>query len=165
MTPPQLESARLVLEPLRVEHAGEMALVLDDPRLHAFTGGEPLGEDGLRDRYRRQVLGGPADRRQEWVSWIVRMRGERAVGYVQATVEPEADGVVAELAWVVGVDHQGHGYAREGAQIAADWLRTRGGVTLQAHVHPGHGASQAVARSLGLIRTGAVVDGEDRWEG
>ena len=47
MTPPRLPpstaltTARMVLEPLRVEHATELAAVLDDPRLHEFTGGEP----------------------------------------------------------------------------------------------------------------------------
>lgn len=32
-----------------------------------------------------------------------------------------------------------------------------------ADVHPDHAASQAVARSLGLVASGEVVDGEDRW--
>jgi len=38
---PRLEGDRLVLEPLRVEHAQEMAVVLDDMALHTFTSGEP----------------------------------------------------------------------------------------------------------------------------
>ena len=37
----RLESERLVLEPLRVEHAEELAPLLDDPRLHEFIGGDP----------------------------------------------------------------------------------------------------------------------------
>jgi hypothetical protein len=37
---PVLSTERLLLEPLRVEHAEEMAPLLDDRRLHAFTGGE-----------------------------------------------------------------------------------------------------------------------------
>jgi hypothetical protein len=35
-----LASERLRLEPLRVEHAAEMAGLLDDPQLHTFIGGQ-----------------------------------------------------------------------------------------------------------------------------
>ena len=34
-----LTAPRLVLEPLRPDHARELAPVLDDPALHTFTGG------------------------------------------------------------------------------------------------------------------------------
>ena len=36
-----LTTERLALEPLRPDHAHELAPVLADPALHAFTGGEP----------------------------------------------------------------------------------------------------------------------------
>ena len=36
-----LTTRRLMLEPLRPDHARELAPVLADPALHAFTGGEP----------------------------------------------------------------------------------------------------------------------------
>jgi RimJ/RimL family protein N-acetyltransferase len=36
-----LRTERLSLEPLRLDHADEMAPLLDDPRLFAFTGGSP----------------------------------------------------------------------------------------------------------------------------
>jgi hypothetical protein len=41
LEPETVRTARLALLPLRVEHAGEMAEVLSDPALHAFTGGAP----------------------------------------------------------------------------------------------------------------------------
>ena len=37
-----LQTERLALEPLRVHHAEEMAPLLDDARLFAFTGGRPV---------------------------------------------------------------------------------------------------------------------------
>lgn len=40
-TAERLETERLILEPLRIEHAEEMVLVLGDRRLYAYTGGEP----------------------------------------------------------------------------------------------------------------------------
>lgn len=43
-----LAGPRLDLEPLRVEHAKEMAPLLDEPGLHVFTGGEPASLPELR---------------------------------------------------------------------------------------------------------------------
>jgi RimJ/RimL family protein N-acetyltransferase len=57
-----LTTERLVLDPLRVEDAEEMAPLLADPGLHSYIGGVPATVDELRDRYRRQV-GGRTTRR------------------------------------------------------------------------------------------------------
>ncbi|MGZ4602692.1 MAG: GNAT family N-acetyltransferase [Kineosporiaceae bacterium] len=48
MTDVALRGPRLDLEPLRVEHAEEMAPLLDDPELHRFIGGEPARLEQLR---------------------------------------------------------------------------------------------------------------------
>lgn len=157
-----LTSDRLVLEPLRVEHATELVVVLDDSRLHEFTGGRPESLDELAARYARQVTGRSADGTQQWLNWVLRRRDDgRAAGHVQATVVDDT----AEVAWVVGTVHQGHGFAREGARAMADWLAAHGVRRLVAHVHPDHAASAAVARSLGMLATDDVVDGELRWLG
>lgn len=163
---PALQGRRIRLEPLRVEHAEEMAPLLDDPGLHAFTGGRPAGLAELRERYRRQVAGHSPDGAQRWLNWIVRRLDDgRAVGTVQATVTEQAGLLTAEVAWVVAAAHQGHGYAQEAAQVMVAWLRGQGIVRLVAHVHPDHAASAAVARSAGLAPTTLMVDGEIRWEG
>jgi RimJ/RimL family protein N-acetyltransferase len=163
---PALEGRRIRLQPLRVEHAQEMAPLLDDPGLHAFTGGKPPNLAELRERYRRQVVGHSPDSAQRWLNWIIRRLDDgRAVGTVQATVTEEAGLLTAEVAWVIATAHQGHGYAQEAAKVMVAWLRRQGIVTLVAHVHPDHAASAAVARSVGLAPTVTVVDGEARWEG
>jgi RimJ/RimL family protein N-acetyltransferase len=156
-----IETGRLLLEPLRPEHAAEMAPVLADPALYVFTGGEPPSAADLGERYERQGHGRSADGRELWLNWIVRERaGGLAVGYVQATVEPA--GGAAEVAWVVGTGFQGRGYAREAAGAMAGWLRGHG-AALTAYVHPDHTASQAIARAVGLEPTALVRDGEVRW--
>ena len=86
------------------------------------------------------------------------------VGTVQATVTVEDDRLVAEVAWVVATGHQGRGYAKAGTSAMVEWLRAQGVLVLVAHVHPDHRASQGVAASVGLANTGAVVDGEERWQ-
>lgn len=163
---PRLTTDRLLLEPLRVEHADEMAGILDDPDLHAYIGGDPATVDQLRSRYAQQVAGRSTDGSQRWHNWILRRRDTgAAVGTLQTTVTAEQGRSVAEVAWVVAVPAQGLGFAREGARAMIWWLRHQGVEVLVAHVHPEHAASMAVARAVGLEATDVVVDGEVRWEG
>ena len=161
-----LGTQRLDLEPLSIEHADEMAPLLDDPALHRYIGGRPLTRAQLRERYARLARGASADATQRWLNWVVRLRDSRQpVGTVQATITPTDGGPSAEVAWVIGVPFQGHGYATEAARAMVAWLRAQGVGTVVAHVHPGHGASAAVARAVGLVATETVVDGEIRWRG
>ncbi|MDX8054852.1 GNAT family N-acetyltransferase [Lentzea sp. BCCO 10_0798] len=156
-----IRTARLDLLPLRAEHAAEMAEVLADPALHAFTGGTPLSPEALLARYRRLAEGSP-DPAVRWLNWVIRLRDEdRLTGTVQATIT-RADGS-AEIAWVVGTPWQGRGIAREAARGLVTWLATQPVRTVIAHIHPDHHASAAVARSAGLTPTDEVHDGETRW--
>ncbi len=160
MTTP-LGDGRLVLEPLRVDHAGEMVDVLSDAGLYAFTGGSPPSLEALERRYAHQVAG--PDRPDEvWHNWVVRLGADGpAVGYVQATLGPQEG--VAELAWVVGAPWQGRGIAREAAALVLDQLLASGMRRVVAHVHPDHVASQRVAAALGMRPTPVLVDGEVEW--
>ena len=163
MTNDKIRSARLWLVPLAMSDAEEMMGVLSAGALYTFTGGEPPGLDELRARYARQVAGRSPDGSQEWRNWIIRREpGGQAVGYVQATVVD--GGRQAEIAWVIGVDWQGRGYATEAARALVAWLDSRGVTTIRAHIHPGHAASAAVARRAGLAPTGHVGEGEQLWQ-
>lgn len=160
-----LQSERLQLEPLRIEHAQEAAVVFDDVRLHAYTGGSPSSYEQLRDRYGRQVAGHSPDGSQGWLNWILRLQdtGE-IVGTVQATLRRFDDGTLeAEVAWVIATSQQRNGYGREAATAMTSWLRMHGVGSVVAHIHPHHRSSIAVAQTLGLVRTDVVVDGEVRW--
>jgi RimJ/RimL family protein N-acetyltransferase len=162
-----LTTARLALEPLRAEHAQEMAPLLDDPALHGYTGGRPDTAEELRERYARQAAGRSPDGSARWCNWIVRRRDTGdAVGTVQATItDDDRHGSVAEVAWVVASAHQRQGYAREATAAMVAWLRAGGVGLVVAHVHPEHRASMAVARGVGLRPTELTVDGEVRWQG
>ncbi|MDQ0991153.1 GNAT family N-acetyltransferase [Streptomyces sp. V3I7] len=160
-----LQGARLQLEPLAIAHAEEAAEILDDGRLHEWTGGTPPTREELERRYRRQTVGHSPDGRQGWLNWMLRtIRGGQLVGTVQATLyRPRPARVEAELAWVVGHAFQGAGYGREGASTMVRWLRTQGVAGCVAHVHPGHRASAGIARALGMRPTDAIHDGEVLW--
>ncbi|QFZ18381.1 GNAT family N-acetyltransferase [Saccharothrix syringae] len=155
-----IATERLDLVPLRVEHATEMAEVLSDPALHAFTGGAPDSPRELRRRYGRLTAGSP-DPGVDWLNWVVALRAEdRLVGTVQATRVHDDH---TEIAWVVGTPWQGRGIAAEAARALVDWLRGKGVRTVVAHVHPDHHASAAVATAAGLAPTDRYHDGEVEW--
>ena len=154
---------RLILVPLAGEHADEMAVVLADPELYAFTGGSPPTRQELRARYERWIAGSP-DPAVSWCNWVIELRSPRCLaGTVQATIST-ADDPVAEIAWVVGRPWQGLGIATESARALIAWLRQQSVKTVIAHIHPGNQASAAVASACGLAPTGQWQDGEVRWE-
>ena len=165
MTACWLESERLTLEPLEPEHAEELAPLLDDAAVHEFIGGEPESAPELRARIEHQGVGHSPDGRERWLNWAIRARTSGdALGMMQATVTGDTNESVAELAWVIAPSQQGQGCAKEAAALVVSWLRTRGVGRVRAHIHPGHRASMGVARSLGLVPTDLMRDGEVRWE-
>jgi RimJ/RimL family protein N-acetyltransferase len=155
---------RLSLEPLAVAHATELAPLLDDPSLHEFTGGAPLSATALTARYARLAERRSPGGDQMWGNWVLRVRSTgEAAGTVQATLPTggPASGP-AEVAWVVVRAAQGCGYAKEAARSLVDVLQVAGWAVV-AYIHPGHLASQEVARAAGLSPTTDVRDGEMRW--
>lgn len=158
-----ISTGRLDLQPLRVEHAEEMAAVLSDPALHTFTGGVPDTPQALRSRYERMTEGSP-DPAVSWLNWVIRLRDEACLtGTVQATVSPWGHGLIAEIAWVVGSPWQGRGIATEAARGLVGWLSRQPVQGVIAHIHPEHQASAAVALATGLTPTGQWHEGELRW--
>ncbi|MER7070927.1 GNAT family N-acetyltransferase [Terrabacter sp. NPDC000476] len=152
------------IRPLESADAEEMAVVLAHPDLYLFTGGEPPSRPDLERRYALQVHGRSPDGSEIWINRVVvAPDGERAVGYVQATLP--VCGSHAEIAWVIGRAWQGRGYATQAALRLVGDLRDRGVRQIVAHIHPEHTASQGVARRLGLRPTKIMEDGETRWTG
>jgi RimJ/RimL family protein N-acetyltransferase len=155
-----ISTERLALRPLAVSDAEDMLAVLADPNLYEFIGGNAPDLATLRDRYRRQLTG-PGRDGESWLNWIVRTATDgRAVGFVQASVLDRS----ADVAWLVGTDHQGMGIATEATRAMCDWLFGSGIDRLEAHVDPLHAASRAVAQRIGMSPTGeSDDDGEEIW--
>jgi len=165
LTARRVASARLALDPLRLEDADELAVLLDDLSLHRFIGGNPATPEELRARLERQLRGRSPDGKDVWLNWVVRERRTgQIVGTTQATIRLEQTPRIAALAWVVGSAHQGQGMATEAAGLMASWLRRQGIVRLRAHIHPRHNSSMAIAAAIGLKPTNTTVCGERRWE-
>jgi RimJ/RimL family protein N-acetyltransferase len=156
----EIRTIRLILHPLEVADAAEMVGVLAQTSLYEFTGGEAPDLDTLERRYRSQVAG-PVDRNEGWYNWIVRRTEDgQPVGFIQAT--SIADGT--DVAWLIGVEFQGIGFASEAAQAVCEWLIGRGVSRITAHIDPDHAASQRVAMAAGLTETDETDNhGETVW--
>lgn len=157
---PQLQTARLVLSPLKPADAHEMIEVLAEPVLYEFTGGRPPSLEELEARYRAQVAG-PLAGDQVWHNWILRLiPSQIAIGFVQATMIGNA----SDVAWLIGTRWQGQGYATEAVIEMCRWLTSNGAERLTAHIHPDHLASERVAAAAGLQPTDEIDDeGEVVW--
>lgn len=160
-----LNTSRLSLEPLEPQHATEMVPVLAAPELYTFTGGEPPTDDALRARYRRQSVGQSPTGDAGWLNWVIRSKEPgAAIGYVQATLTMDDDGLVADIAWLVTPSEQSQGFAAEASRTMLTWLLDHHVTRIRALIHPDHDASARIAQRLGLTPTSVVVDDEVLWE-
>ena len=142
-----------------------MVEVLAEPSLYDYTGGEAPSLELLEDRYAAQTVGHSDDGSQWWLNWVVIQRDAgKPVGFVQATVEYDGWGLVADIAWVTSSSWQGQGIASEATRAMVEWLRSNGVNRFTAHIHPDHQASMRVARNQGLHATSSKKDSETRWE-
>jgi len=163
--PAHLVTARLRLHPVGPEDAAEMAGVLADESLYAWTGGAPPTPASLRSQYAIWAVAGAAavGGRRFDRTWVLRAsESGEAVGFAQVSVS--SDRSAAELAWVVGRAWQGRGYAREAATRLAQLAHDEGVPVLRANIAAGHLASERVAAAIGMTVTDRLVDGERVWE-
>jgi RimJ/RimL family protein N-acetyltransferase len=164
----QLETERLVLEPIGRHHARTLFPLVSDVRLFTYVDqAPPTSEQALEMRYRGWSTGLSPDGSERWLNWAARLRGtEDYVGWFQATVRADR---TAEIAYVTFVDHQRHGYAKEGtAAVIAHLVRSYLVTSIVATVDPRNEASIALAQALGLrAETGTgkdlrfVIDAQD----
>jgi RimJ/RimL family protein N-acetyltransferase len=157
----EILTARLRQVPVRKQHAKAMFPILAEPELYEFTGGTPPASvEALAETYLAWESRRSPDGEQLWLNWMIRrIEGDEPVGTTQATVHPTH----AFVAWVVGTEWQGRGYGSEAAAALVKWLGGLGITDIRACVHPGHEASQQVARNAGLRPTKEMIDGEEVW--
>lgn len=161
-----INTSKLQLEPLSINHAKEAAITFADPKLHKFIGGKPATVTELSKRYAKLESGHSLDGKQLWFNWMLRnTMSKNLVGTVQATVEnPKNANVYATIAWVVGKQFQNKGYAKEATQAMVVWLKNKNINTLQAFIHPNNKASETIAKYVGLQKTETTHEGEFLWK-
>jgi RimJ/RimL family protein N-acetyltransferase len=145
------DSSRLLFEPLRRDHATGLFEPLRDPRVWEHIGETPLTTvAALAARFDRVASGPPPDRFNEnWLNYAVRLKEDGTlIGWLQATIlEPRA-----EVSYLFGPEHWGHGYATEAMSAFQDNLRQNLHVgELWAATAPQNTRSIRLLRRLGYI--------------
>lgn len=148
-----LQTERLDLEPLVQAHAKVLFPNLRDPRLYEFLDSEaPKSVAILETQYGRWVPRRSPDGLQSWLNWAARLRGGDYIGWFQATVFANER---ADLAYLTFVKHQRRGYAAEACrEIVRHLIQEHGALTIRTTIDARNTASIALAKKLGLTRTG-----------
>ena len=155
-----LETQRLLLEPLKPDHAAGLNEPLQDERLYRFIPQDPPASlRALEDRYGFLSARRSPDGREAWLNWAVleRRSGDYA-GTIEATVHENLE---ATIAYTVFVPYQRQGLAAEACGRLLEHLFDgyRVGV-VAAEIDTRNVASIALVESLGFRRVAFQKDAD-----
>lgn len=168
---PTLQTRRLILRPQQPSDTEPLMAAFADDGFARFITHEKRGLDRV-EAWRLVSLVAGSWAAAGFGQWIAQ---ERATGLAVGRLGPWApEGWPDfEIAWSIFPDHQGKGYAVEGAAAAIVWAHEALGRAYVIHlIDPANKASAAVAARLGARATGRwmVPTGEEipvwttRWE-
>lgn len=146
-----LLTGRLVLEPLLPSHAEKLFALLQNPSLYEFIEERPpVDLATLTKRYEMLSTRHSPEQTQHWLNWALRERETgNYLGYVQATLGEDHE---AEIAYVLGVDYWGRGYAQEAVRAMLVELESRYAVrALRAQIDERNLKSISLVKSLGFV--------------
>ena len=143
-----LATERLVLRPLRESDLDALAAIYADPATMRFLGGPRTHEDTnvrlawMIDAHREQGFG----------LWATTLRTDGTLIGRCGLIVQDVEGVTEhEIAYLLGSQWWGRGYATEAAAAIRDHARAKLGFDrLISLIDPGNAPSQAVARRIGL---------------
>jgi RimJ/RimL family protein N-acetyltransferase len=159
-----LETDRLILEPLRRRHAAHLFPALSDRRIYTFIPQDPpTSLLALENRYqqlerRKSPLGD-----EVWLNWAIRLKQPREyIGTVQATVRQDHSSL---LAYELSTDFQGKGYATEScARVIESLFADYGVIEIIALVDTRNAASCRLLERLSFERV-SMREGADFFKG
>ena len=149
-----IDAGTLTLEPQLREHAEEMFAVLGDPAIYTYENAPPPSIDWLRTRYEKLESRQSADGAEQWLNWVIRIKGNGLIGYVQATLRRDGS---AAIAYEMSSAHWGQGLGRHATEAMISELIERYRVTMLFAV-----AKRGNFRSLRMLeRLGFATGGTD----
>lgn len=167
---PTLRTARLILEPLSLEHSAGMFAMWSKPEVCRHSGpaqdfeGRPItlpartpaDSDKIIDVFVRSAAEGTRFR------WAVRLL---ATGEFVGAVGFNSLGPCSEYAYHQHPDFWGQGLMTEASLAALGWLRQRPDAReVEAFIEPDNQASIYLAKRLGLQPTSETSDGAERYK-
>jgi RimJ/RimL family protein N-acetyltransferase len=156
-------TARLVIEPLRVEHAPLLFPLLADPRLYDYAPDTTrTSVAALIERFQALERGPKEGENEVWLNWLLqRLDTGAAVGTLQATVVP---GSHAWIGYTLVSTAWGQGFGTEaGAWLVADLAARYALSEIRASVDVRNVKSIALLERLGFACLGneaAELNGE-----
>jgi RimJ/RimL family protein N-acetyltransferase len=155
-----LETERLILEPLRREHARHLFPVLSDTRIYTYIPQDPPASvPALETRYRRLESRKSPSGDEDWLNWAIRLKqNERYIGTIQATLRGDRSSL---LAYELSTDFRGHGFATEAcARVIESLFADYDVVEIVAEVDTRNAASCRLLERLSFrrVETRAGVD-------
>lgn len=155
----QLQTERLILEPLEVAHAEKLYAGLSDATLCKFIPNDPLSLAELTEKYRR-ILRGPRDNNIElWRNWAVHLQdSDDYIGIIETSVFPSD---YAYLAYFMLAPHHRQGYAHEACAAVLQHVRKIYNIKrIVAEMDMRNIASWRLVESLGFIRTSSKLNAD-----
>jgi RimJ/RimL family protein N-acetyltransferase len=143
-----LLTERLILRPLRESDLDALAAIYADPQTMRFLGGPRTRED-TRGRLGWMIA---AHREQGFGLWATTLRADGIlIGRCGILVQDVEGASEHEIAYLLGSQWWGRGYATEAAAAIRDHARTRLGFErLISLIDAENAPSQAVARRIGM---------------
>ena len=155
-----LPTARLILEPIRPDHADELFEPLQDTHLYTYIPQDaPPSTEALRERFAWLAAGKSPDGTQVWLNWVARRTDDgTVVGMYQATVYPDR---IADIAYITFIGSQGQGFAAEVCAEVIRHLGERYGVrVVGADIDTRNQASIALVGRLGFSHVHTTKDAD-----
>jgi len=155
-------SQRLVLEPLRPDHAEALYAGLQDRRIYEWI---PLAPPRSVERLRERLTNALREREGDEISlaWAALRTADGAcVGKLDAEVL--ARGIATNIGYMFFPPHWGQGYASEAVRALADHLAAAGVREQRATVTVGNEASCRVLERAGFMRK-RIIAGNDTIRG
>lgn len=114
-----LDTNRLHFEPLGCQHAAGLIEPFSDSRIYAYIGGgPPLDVADLAADFARRAAG-PPDKDERWLNFAVSLRSSGEwIGRLEATIIDQR----GEVAYLLGPNHWGQGFATEAVRALHDHL-------------------------------------------
>jgi ribosomal-protein-alanine N-acetyltransferase len=169
ITPPNLSTERLLLEPLGRHHSRGMFLLWSREEVCRYSGpaanwaGHPIRLPARTAADSDDIIeffecAARADEAFRWA--VVQREGEEFVGAVGFNRLSPA----AELAFHLRPEFWGRGFMREAAGAALGWLQTeRPGLPIEAFIEPDNLLSIGLAQRLGFRKTGTSPGRAERY--
>ena len=155
-----IQTPRLVLEPIAVEHAKLLYESLQNLALYRHIPFEPpQSTEALAERYQRWSAGQSHDGQEVWLNYAIYWQKEKEyVGTLQATIEKKGK---TYIAYEVFPPYWRRGIAREAVSTLVAYLFVAYAVqTVSAHIDTRNKASLGLLKALSFRHTETIEDAD-----